>query len=164
MTTKILVLSSNPHNTEQLGLNREFSEIENARESSRNKDQFTVLRVAQARVDHLQREIIETKARIVHFCGHGLGNQGLVLETRDGQQQLVSTEALADLFKLLAQQVECVILNACYSEAQAAAIHQHINYVIGTNNAIKDNVAIAFSKGFYTGLFSQYFLFKLKRK
>ncbi|MEO1671517.1 MAG: CHAT domain-containing protein, partial [Cyanobacteria bacterium J06631_2] len=154
MTTKILVLSSNPQATEQLRLNREFSEIENARESSRNKDQFTVLRVAQARVDHLQREILETKARIVHFCGHGLGNQGLALETRSGQQQLVSNQALADLFELVAHQVECVILNACFSKAQAAVVHDHINYVIGTENAIKDEAAIAFSQGFYAGLFS----------
>ena len=90
MTYKIIVFSSNPQNTARLRLNREFSEIENVWESSRNKDHYTVLRVPQARVDQLAREILETKARIVHFCGHGLGNQGLVLETKLGEQQLVS--------------------------------------------------------------------------
>ncbi|MGB5635629.1 MAG: CHASE2 domain-containing protein, partial [Waterburya sp.] len=92
--------------------------------------------------------------RIVHFCGHGLGNQGLVLETKLGQQQPVSTQAIAGLFKLFANQVECVVLNACFSQSQAAVIHQHINYVIGTSNAIRDDAAVAFSKGFYTALFS----------
>ncbi len=81
MTTKILVLSSNPQDTEQLSLGREFRQIEEARKDSQNKNKFTVDRVVAATVDDLQREILETKARIVHFCGHGLGSQGLVLES-----------------------------------------------------------------------------------
>jgi len=55
----------------------------------------------------------------------------------------VSTESLAKLFKLFQENVECVLLNACYSEAQAAAIHQHIDCVIGMNQAIGDKAAIA---------------------
>ena len=154
MTTKILVLASNPLDTQQLGLRQEFRKIEEARKDSQNKHKFTVERVTATTVDDLQREILETKARIVHFCGHGLGDKGLVLETQLAKQQPISTQALGGLFKLLANQVECVILNACYSQAQAAEIKQHINYVIGTVTAIRDDAAIAFSKGFYTALFS----------
>ena len=154
MTTKIVIFSANPIDTEQLGLSREFSEIEEAREKSKNEHKFTVLRVVAATVDKIHRKILEEKPKIVHFCGHGLGEKGLVLETKLGQQQPISTQALAGLFKLLAEQVECVILNACYSQAQAEAIQQHINYVIGTRTAIRDDAAIAFSKGFYTALFS----------
>ena len=42
--------------------------------------------------------------------------------------------------------VECVLLNACYSEVQATAIVQHINYAIGMNQAIRDDAAIIFTK------------------
>ncbi len=154
MTTEILVLASNPLDTQQLGLRQEFRKIEEARKDSQNKHKFTVDRVVAATLDDLEREILETKARIVHFCGHGLGEKGLVLETQLGKKQPISTQALGGLFKLLANQVECVILNACYSQAQAAKIKQHINYVIGTVTAIRDDAAIAFSKGFYTALFS----------
>ncbi|MEM7761024.1 MAG: tetratricopeptide repeat protein, partial [Cyanobacteria bacterium P01_A01_bin.40] len=154
MTTKILVFSSNPLDTKQLGLRREFRYIEEARKDSKNKHKFTVLRVVAATVNDLQREIMEEKPRIVHFCGHGLGEKGLVWETQLGQRQPIGTQALAGLFELLANRVECVIFNACYSQTQAAAIEQHINYVIGTKQAIRDDAAIAFSRGFYTALFS----------
>ena len=46
------------------------------------------------------------------------------------------------------------LLNACYSESQATAIHQHIDCVIGMNKAIGDTAAIKFSVGFYTALWS----------
>lgn len=154
MKTKIIIFSANPLDTENLGLGREFSEIEEAREKSNNENKFTVLREVATTVDKIQRKILEEKPRIVHFCGHGLGENGLVLETKLGKQQPIRNETLAKLFKLLANRVECVILNACYSQEQAAVIQQHINYVIGTRNAIRDDAAIAFSKGFYTALFS----------
>jgi hypothetical protein len=66
--------------------------------------------------------------------------------------QLVSTESLARLFGLFQRQIECVLLNACYSEAQALAIHQHIDYVIGMNQTIGDKAAIKFAVGFYDAL------------
>ena len=86
------------------------------------------------------------------MCGHGTGSQGLVLEKDRGQEHLVSTQALSDLFRLFAEQVKCVVLNACYSQVQAEAISQHINYVIGMRQEIIDQAAIAFSVGFYDAL------------
>jgi len=44
------------------------------------------------------------------------------------------------------------VLNACFSEPQAEAIAEHIDYVIGTREAIGDDTAIAFSIGFYRAL------------
>lgn len=56
------------------------------------------------------------------------------------------------LFEQFADQVECVLLNACYSETQAVAIAEHINYVIGMNQAIGDKAAIVFAMGFYQAI------------
>ena len=39
----------------------------------------------------------------------------------------MTTDGLAGLFELFAEQVECVLLDACYSEKQADAINQDIN-------------------------------------
>ena len=68
--------------------------------------------------------------------------------------QPVKPKALAALFELVADkvQVNCVVLNACYSDIQAKAIVQHIPFVIGMKQAIGDQAVIAFSVGFYTGL------------
>jgi hypothetical protein len=78
--------------------------------------------------------------------------EGLVLEDETGQAKLVDGQALASLFKLFADQVECVVLNSCYSEVQAKAIAQYIPYVIGMNQAIGDRAAIEFAVGFYDAL------------
>jgi hypothetical protein len=64
----------------------------------------------------------------------------------------VSTESLARLFKLFKHKIECVFLNACYSEVQAEAIYQHINCVVGMNQTIGDRAAIKFAVGFYDAL------------
>jgi hypothetical protein len=71
-----------------------------------------------------------------------------------GGEQWVRAEALAAMFKLnpICSHVKCVFLNACYSETQAEAIVQGIDYVVGMSHEIQDKTAIAFSKGFYTGL------------
>jgi CHAT domain len=78
--------------------------------------------------------------------------EGLVLEDETGQPKLVDGASLASLFKLFADQVECVILNSCFSQVQAEAIAQYIPYVIGMNQAIGDKAAIEFAVGFYDAL------------
>ena len=80
------------------------------------------------------------------------GDRKFAFEDGTGRLKLVSSEALADLFKLFSERVECVVLNACYSEFQAKAIVRHINYVVGMSKAIGDRAAIEFSVGFYTAI------------
>ena len=87
----------------------------------------------------------------MHFSGHAT-TEGLVLEDSDGASQFVSADALSDLFQLFAGHVECVLLNACYSARQAAAIGEHIPYVIGMSKEIGDRAAIEFAIGFYDAL------------
>ena len=152
MTRKILVLASNPQDTAQLLLNREIREIDDALEKGKYREQFSLRFRVAVRVEDLQSSLQKESPRIVHFCGHGMGSQGLVLETNSGQQQLLDTQAISDLFKLFATQIECVVLNACYSQAQVAEISKHINHVIGTKREIRDDAAISFSKGFYEAL------------
>ena len=61
-------------------------------------------------------------------------------------------KAISDLFRLFAENIGCVLLNACYSEEQANAIVNHFDYEIGMNQEIREDAAIAFSKGFYRAL------------
>ena len=100
----------------------------------------------------IQRAMLDVNPQIIHFSGHGTGDEGLVFEDETGSAKLVDGQALAGLFDLFADQVECVVLNGCYSEVQANAIAQHINYVIGMSKAIGDRAAIEFAVGFYDAL------------
>jgi hypothetical protein len=148
---KILILTANPKNTEELRLNEEVREIQEELQRSRSRDQFEIISKWAVRPKDLSRALLDHDPQIVHFSGHGAGTDGLVLEGDDGQIKRVSAESLARLFGLL-NNVECVLLNACYSEVQATAIHQHIDYVIGMSQAIGDRAAIEFAVGFYGAL------------
>ncbi len=149
---KILFLASNPENKVQLRLSEEVREIDEGLRRANKQDQFRFEQRWAIRTDDLRRALLDIKPQIVHFSGHGAGDDGIVVEDNDGKSQLVSTEALASLFELCADHVECVILNACYSEIQANAIVHHIDYVIGMSQAIGDKAAIEFAKGFYDAL------------
>jgi hypothetical protein len=147
---KILILASNPR--KDLNLDREIRDLKDVIERSRNGEQFEVKDALAVRVRDLQGLLLKHQPQIVHFCGHGSGEQGLVFEDDEGREQLVATDALFNLFELFTEQIECVLLNACYSETQADAIVQHINYVVGMSQEIRDDAAIAFATGFYQAL------------
>ena len=146
---KILILASNPR--KDLNLDREIRDLQGVIERSRNRAELEVKVGLAVRVGDLQDLLFQHQPQIVHFCGHGSGVEGLVLEGEEGDERWVKAEALAELFRLFPG-VRCVLLNACYSEEQANAIVTHIDYVIGMRQTIRDDAAIAFSKGFYRAL------------
>jgi hypothetical protein len=147
---KILILAANPR--KDLNLDREIRDLKRIIESSQDTEDFEVVNELAVRVSDLQDLLFKYRPQIVHFCGHGGGELGLMFESDSDQEQQVETAALSDLFRLFANNVECVLLNACYSETQADSIVDHINYVVGMNQAIRDDAAIAFAKGFYRAL------------
>jgi CHAT domain len=148
----ILILTANPQGTSQLRLDQEVRDIEEGLQRAKNRDQFALKSMFAVRPRDIQRAMLDINPSIVHFSGHGTGDEGLVFEDEAGRAKLVDGEALAGLFELFAEQVECVVLNGCYSEVQALAIAQHINYVIGMKKAIGDKAAIEFAVGFYDAL------------
>jgi len=151
-TKKILILSVNPIGTDRLRLDEEIREIKEAIQKSRNWNCFEVLSELAVRTRDIQQLMLYHRPQIVHFSGHGAGNQGLVFEDINGNAKPVSTEALGNLFSLCANYVECVILNACYSVLQAQVIAKHINYVVAMKQELGDKAAIEYSRGFYFAL------------
>jgi formylglycine-generating enzyme required for sulfatase activity len=145
----ILILESNPNR--DLALNQEIRDLENAIDRAHNQDQFSIAIGIAVRPEDLQPLLLKHQPHIIHFCGHGTGETGLVLQDSNNRPTLLGTEALANLFSLC-HTLECVILNACYSNAQASALAQHIDFVIGIQEAILDNAARYFSEGFYLAL------------
>lgn len=146
---KILILAAIPHG---LRLDREIREIEEAIRRAIRRDLFEIRIRTAVRPQDIRRAIAEERPFIVHFCGHGLEDGSLLLEDDAGNNKPIPPEGLASLFKLHADYVNCVLLNACYSAKPAHAIREHINYAIGMNQPIGDKAAIVFAQGFYDGL------------
>ncbi|NMF57993.1 AAA-like domain-containing protein [Pseudanabaena yagii] len=150
---KVLLLSANPSNTDRLRVEAEFREIEACCQKSSLRDRFAIVAKGAVRIDDLQPILLQEVPRVVHFSGHGAAENGLVLENDAGDWQLAPTDALAELFRILQNGIDCVVLNACFSQVQAEAIARYVPYVLGMNQAIGDVAAIEFAKGFYGALF-----------
>ncbi|MDX2228276.1 MAG: AAA-like domain-containing protein [Leptolyngbyaceae cyanobacterium bins.349] len=174
----ILFLAANPQGSSPLQLGKEAEDLRAGLERSRNRDRFLIEQRWAVTPTAIRRALLDCQPRIVHFSGHGvgtevsseeqaadarkltvvaapsnlLGPEGLMFEDATGQPKLVSGDALASLFELFADQIECVVLNACYSENQAQTIAQHIPYVVGMKREIGDKAAIEFAIGFYDAL------------
>jgi Effector-associated domain 11/CHAT domain len=173
-SNKILFLASNPVNTDELDLEKEFARLYTSLRESDNFP-FDIRPTWSATPQELQRGMLEQQPRIVHFSGHGIGGGeagdraigeastteqevGIYLQDTNGKGQLVSGLALANLFKICLKRfpIDAVLLNACHSKSQAEAISlAGVPYVIGMNRAVKDSTAIVFSTGFYRGLASE---------
>ncbi len=151
MSLKILFLGANPRDTTRIRIDEELREIDMQLRLSSGRDRLSLGQKWAVRPDDLQQSLVDTEPQIVHFSGHG-STTGISLEDEQGNSIEVNAEALSDLFALFKGTVKCVILNACYSETQAAAINQHVPYVIGMNNAMPDDAALHFSVGFYKAI------------
>jgi len=150
---RVLILASNPNKATKLRLEVEVREIDEGLRRSRGRDRFILAQRWAVRPRDIQQAILDVQPNIVHFSNFD-AEAYLTFEDDTGQNKLMSSDALADLFRLFSSQVECVLLNACYSEQQAAAIARYIDYVIGMPMGIGDSAALAFSIGFYDALAS----------
>ena len=149
---KILFLAADPSNATRLRLGQELRDIRERLQLAKERDRFILDSRESVRPGDISQAIFDVEPQIVHFSGHGTSTGELCFEDLLGESQPVQPDALAALFELAADQINCVVLNACYSEAQAKAIGEHIPFVIGMNKAIGDQAAIAFAVGFYKAL------------
>ena len=178
----ILILTANPKGAAPLRLAEEVRAIGEALTRSSQRDSFKIVQRCAVRTEDLRRALLEHEPYLVHFSGHGVGQEGaglgsvagqrkigrvpaegaetkqgpegIVLEDVVGQPKLVSGEALAALFELFAASMEMVLLNSCYSAVQAEEIGKSIPVVVGMRRAIGDRAAITFAQGFYDALFA----------
>jgi DNA-binding response OmpR family regulator len=148
----VLFLAADPSDAARLRLGKELREIQDKLERAKLRDKFEVQQRMSARPEDISQALLDVRPQIVHFSGHGMTNGALCFENQVGEAHPIQPDALAALFEQFADQIQCVLLNACYTKAQADAIGKYINYVIGMNQKIGDKAAIAFAIGFYQAL------------
>jgi hypothetical protein len=149
---KILFLAADPSNESRLRLLQELRDIKEKLRLANERDRFLLESRESVRVGDITQALFDFDPQIVHFSGHGTSAGELYFEDLLGKAQPVQADALGNLFELVAEKINCVVLNACYSETQAKIIAEHIPFVIGMNQAIGDKAAIAFAVGFYKAL------------
>jgi hypothetical protein len=149
---KILFLAASPSDADRLRLGVESREIKERLLMAECRDQFAFEEQHAVRAIDLQCLLQRHKPHIVHFSGHGSASGEIILEDQSTNSDPVPRKALARLFAELRDNIRCVVLNACYTEAQATDIVESIDCVVGNSRAIADKSAIAFARSFYEAL------------
>lgn len=148
---KVLMLCASPKDVERLRLDEEARDLkEQLRLVENAKVNVRVSHAWAVRNDQIQTELFNHKPEILHFSGHG-GSGVLCFEDKYGSAITVSATAIEGLVKLNTS-VDCLVLNACYSETIAEKISPHVRAVVGCSSSIGDKAAIIFSKAFYRAI------------
>lgn len=148
---KILFLAAEPTDLGLRRLDEEYHEIDRALRVGSERDSFELVPQFALRREDLQEALLRHKPHVVHFAGHGSEGE-LFLTDDDGVSRPVGKEALARLFQILKDNIRVVLLNACYSRAQAESISRVIDYTVGINSAVGVEGCIGFAAAFYRAL------------
>ncbi|MCZ7569319.1 MAG: CHAT domain-containing protein [Ardenticatenaceae bacterium] len=151
---RVLFLATNPKDTTHLRLDHEVRTIRERLREADLRDRFHLDQEWAVRDTDLSRSLLAHRPHLVHFAGHGERGGVLVLEDASGNVRPLDPEILSDLFRILRDDIRCVLLNACWSEEQARALVEQagIPCVIGMTRRIADTSAVAFAAGFYRAL------------
>jgi tetratricopeptide (TPR) repeat protein len=149
---KILFLAANPERTDHLALDEECREIDQKIRAAEYRDSLELVAQGAIRPDDLLQYLNQYKPHIVHFSGHGSPAEEIILLDRDRRPKPVSKAALQQLFLTLKDNIQLVVLNACFSRPQAEAIVEVIDCAIGMKRAIGDKAATTFAASFYRAI------------
>lgn len=149
--TRVLIVFCCPKGETSLRLQQEERTVRESMFANPASRRLIVQTLPASTVDDFRRKLLREKFDVVHFSGHG-SEEGVVFEDTNGMGKEVPAKALANLLKHYAPPIKCVLLNACYTLAQAKLLKGAVRVVIAMKTGISDEAAIEFSKGFYDAL------------
>jgi CHAT domain-containing protein len=149
----ILFLAANPITSRRLELDRECAEIQRELRMTLHRDDFQFESRWAVSIDELMRHLNELSPSVIHFSGHSeRATSGLLLQDEQGHPQPISVRALAMIVDAVARDARVIVLNACYTTAQAEVLRTKVECVVGMDGAIGDGAARAFAIRFYGAL------------
>lgn len=169
----ILFLAANPDGASQLALDQEYAAIESELRMAPNRDDFELCSRWAVGVDEMARHLMELQPTIIHFSGHGARGLptrrcsssstrdvgiaasrrgGICLRNELGGIHVVTAYGLARMIDSSTESARVVVLNACYSDAQARELCGVVDCVVGMSGPIQDRDARCFAVGFYRAL------------
>lgn len=149
---RILVVSSNPWSTGRILVAEEAREISDRIQEGPFRDKFELHDRGAVRQIDLQKLLLQYEPHIVHFSGHGSKSQRILLNGPYSRAQALDQQGLTDVLALYNRHVRLVLLNACFTKAQAQLISDVVDYSIGAARPIGDKVSVAFAGAFYRAL------------
>ena len=149
---RILFLSANPLPTGRILVDEEEREISERLQEGPYRDKFELFKHAAIQPIDLQKLLLRHQPHIVHFCGHGLKTEKIILGGAPGRARTVDQQGLTQVFSLYNHHVRLVVLNACFTNNLARSITKAVDYAVGTGKGIGDKAGVAFAGALYRAL------------
>ncbi len=149
---KVLFFAANPQDLPQLRLDEEIRSIEEKIRASEHRDAVELISRWAVRPNDLLQALNEHRPHVVHFSGHGSDTGEIVFQDPSGKTKLVSKEAIVQLMDAMADNIQVVVFNTCFSREQAEAVTQHVDIAVGMNISIGDEAARVFAAQFYSAI------------
>jgi hypothetical protein len=148
----VLFLAANPLDADQLRLDEEARTVAQTIRSARHRDAVKLESCWAIRPPDVLQAINEHEPTIVHFSGHGTGNDEIVFQDELGNAKLVSKDAIVQLMAACSGKIRLVVFNTCFSESQAKAVVDSVESAIGMASSVSDNAARTFAAQLYSGI------------
>lgn len=149
---RILVLSTSHGTRASAFIEDEAKEIFERLQEGPCGDRFEFYNHPALRLNDLQKLLLMYEPHIVHFSGRGGQLRRLLSDEAYVRAGDLNHQGLADIFALYKSHVRLVLLNSCFSEAQARSFSEVINYSIGVGKGIGEKAGLIFSSAFYRAL------------
>ncbi|MCI4671438.1 MAG: response regulator [Bacteroidia bacterium] len=126
---------------------------------SKNREMFKFEQRSAVRIKDFYRAIIDERPEILHFSGVA-NEEGLILEGKNGEEQIAFSEGLVKLFSLIQSESQkndnkplmCAFINANHSSNLAEQLSTYVQYVIGIEGEVPEDEAILFATAFYDAI------------
>lgn len=150
---KILILYSNPSDTERLRLDKEHRSLDEVLEDA-HVSRDTIVRLHATRLQDLLNSLSAADYEIVQFSSHG-SSLGFFLESDSdsGGSTLVSAEQVANLLNQTQPNLRAAIFLACFSADAIPHLIKAAPFIITVSEGADDDASIRFIRWFY----KQYF-------
>jgi hypothetical protein len=162
--TKILILKCNSQSTTPLDLQQESDAIDSIANEAKGHH-LTVHIIEGCQWDDIKTNIANYDPDIIHFSGHGTNAANLIFESTlaSGASERIGLTRVHEVLEpaLMGKQfrerpLRAVLLNACFSASDEEACKTLSRAagapVIGCGLPVADQLAIDFSKSFYSYL------------
>ena len=149
---RILFLAAGTDDQSRRRLEQEAREIVERLRAGPEWDAFKLITEWAVRAGDLQRHLLDHRPHVVHIGGRGT-EAGDILLADDGESQRpVSGRALAELFRILKDNIRVVVLNLPNAGGLVGELTTIIDYVVSTGDLSARQSAVTFAAHFYQAL------------
>lgn len=153
---KVLFVAAEPIDLGKVNYREEYAGIQNHQGYYDKYNQFQLDHRFNLTPDLLQEICMSYKPDILHYSGHSWYDGNLKLENEKTKKSIaIEKEQLSNFFRFYDKDIDCIVINACWSIEPGAAISKSIKHVVCMSDKIHVDFADKFASKFYAMLFDK---------